>query len=69
MAKEDDVSRKSRTVLKDAFVLITGELTLGFTFYGPFDTRVAAGEWAQANLKAGVFHRVHAMQDVRVPNA
>jgi hypothetical protein len=46
-------------------MLVTGELTTGFMFYGPFDTMDKAGQWATANLKPGTFHRVHNIIDVR----
>ena len=56
--------RVKHTVYPIKYMVVTGELTTGFTFYGPFDTMDKAGQWATANLRAGTFHRVHTMYDV-----
>jgi len=57
--------RVSHTVYPIKYMVVTGELTTGFTFYGPFETINKAGQWATTNLKSGTFHRVHNMYDVR----
>lgn len=57
--------RTSHTVYPVKYLLVTGELTTGFQFYGPFDSVAAAGQWATVNLKPGTPHRVHNMSDVR----
>lgn len=62
----DEFERKSHTMLKTSYILVTGELTLGFTFYGPFDDPAKAGQWAAKNLKNGVFYRTHQLQDIRI---
>jgi hypothetical protein len=46
-------------------MVVTGELTVGFQFYGPFDTVAEAGQWASANIKEGTPRRVHDFHDVR----
>ena len=56
--------RVNHTVYPIKYMVVTGELTTGFTFYGPFDTLDKAGQWATVNLRAGTFHRVHNMYDV-----
>ncbi len=61
----DKTGRVSRTVYPIKYLVVTGELTTGFQFYGPFNTRDAAGQWATGNLKSGLPHRVHDMFDVR----
>lgn len=58
--------RRTHTVYPTKHLLVTGELTTGFKFYGPFDTVEKAGRWATDNLKEGEFHRVHNMYDVRI---
>ncbi len=60
--------RVTHTVFPVKHMVVTGELTTGFRFYGPFDTLTAAGRWATANLKPGTPHRVHDMFDVRDPS-
>lgn len=57
--------RATHTVYSTKYLLVTGELTTGFQFYGPFNSVAAAGQWATANLTAGTSHRVHNMFDVR----
>lgn len=57
--------RISRTVYPVNHLLVTGALTTGFIFYGPFDTVAEAGQWATDNLRAGEFYRVHDIQHVR----
>lgn len=57
--------RRTHTVYPTKYLLVTGELTTGFDFYGPFDSVEKAGRWATDNLKAGEFHRVHNMHEVR----
>ncbi len=47
------------------YLLVTGSLTTGFTFYGPFGTPHAASSWAEANIKAGEFCNVIDMKEVR----
>lgn len=64
----DDLAKTSHVVHRDAFILVTGELTTGFHFYGPFDSVELAGKWAQDNLKDGTFYRTQAMHDVREGN-
>lgn len=59
------IGRTTHTVFPIKHMLVTGELTTGFQFYGPFDTVFAAGQWATKNLKPGTPHRVHNMYDVR----
>lgn len=61
----DNTGRVSRIVYPIRYLVVTGELTTGFQFYGPFNTRDAAGQWATGNLKSGLPHRVHDMFDVR----
>lgn len=56
--------RTSHTVYPVKHLLVTGELTTGFQFYGPFDSVAAAGQWATDHLKPGTPHRVHDMFDV-----
>ena len=51
--------RTSNTVYPVKHMLVTGELTTGFQFYGPFDTVAKAGQWATDNLRPGTAHRVH----------
>lgn len=57
--------RRTHTIYPTKYLLVTGELTTGFDFYGPFDSVEKAGRWATDNLKAGEFHRVHNMYEVR----
>ena len=57
--------RTSRVVLVDAYMVVTGEITTGFHFYGPFKTRDKAGQWANENFKEGTFHRVHTLHHVK----
>jgi hypothetical protein len=57
--------RTSHTVYPIKYLLVTGDLTTGFQFYGPFATVASAGQWATRNLKPGTPHRVHNMYDVR----
>ena len=47
------------------YLLATGELTTGFTSYGPFDGSRKAYQWAEANLKVGEYCRVVTMNEVR----
>ena len=61
----DDVARKSHHVLIDQYMLVTGELTTGFHFYGPFKSRDKVGQWAQENLRDDTFYRVHIIHGVR----
>lgn len=63
---ESNGGRRTHTVYPTKHLLVTGELTTGFEFYGPFDTVEKAGRWATDNLKKGEFHRVHNMHDVRI---
>jgi len=57
--------RVTNTVYPIRYMVVTGELTTGFQFYGPFNTVAAAGQWATTNLKVGTLHRVHNIFDVR----
>lgn len=57
--------RKTHVTYPLKYLLITGELTTGFRFYGPFDSVEKAGRWATDNLKVGEFHRIHDLCDVR----
>ena len=43
--------RKSHTVFSTKFMVVTGTLSQGFEFYGPFDTEVDAERWVWDNLK------------------
>ncbi len=58
--------RKTHVTYPLKYLLITGELTTGFRFYGPFDSVEKAGRWATNNLKPGEFHRVHDLYDVGI---
>ncbi len=62
----DEFERKSHTTLKTSYLLVTGELSRGFTFYGPFNTPADAGKWAAGNLKKDVFYLLHDLQNVRI---
>lgn len=57
--------RLTHTVWPTKYMVGTGELTRGFTFYGPFKTVDVANEWARLNLKASTEHHVHKLVDVR----
>ncbi len=57
--------RVTNTVYSVKHMVVTGELTTGFQFYGLFDTVERAGQWATHNLKPGTPYRVHNMSDVR----
>ncbi len=57
--------RVTNTVYPIKYMVVTGELTTGFVFYGPFDSVAATERWATHNLKRGTPHRVHNMFDVR----
>ncbi len=57
--------RETNTIYPVRYMVVTGELPTGFTFYGPFETTARADQWATINLKAGAFYRVHNMFDVR----
>lgn len=60
-----ELARTSHEVLVDSYMVVTGEITTGFHFYGPFKTRDKAGQWATANFKEGTFHRVHTLHHVK----
>ena len=51
--------RKSRTVLKVQYMVVTGELTTGLAFYGPFPAHETANKWALDNLKGNVAYEIH----------
>lgn len=57
----DPSGRTTHTMYPVKHILVTGELTTGFQFYGPFDTVAEAGQWATYNLRPGTAHRVHDM--------
>jgi len=61
----DEFECESHTILGISYMLVTGELNLGFAFYGPFDTPTGAGQWAEKNLKVGVSYYTHVLKDVR----
>ena len=46
-------------------LVVTGELTTGFKFYGPFESVPKAGQWAVANLKDGLPYRIHNLFEVK----
>jgi hypothetical protein len=60
-----NTGRITNTVYPIKYMVVTGELTTGFVFYGPFDSLSKAGQWATYNLKDGLPHRVHSIFDVR----
>ena len=62
----DEFERKSHTIVKTSYLIVTGGLIGGFTFYGPFDKPSDTVKWALDNLKSGVPYHVHQLQDVRV---
>lgn len=55
----DPSGRTTHIVYPVKHILVTGELTTGFQFYGPFDTVAGAGQWATDNLKDGLPRRIH----------
>jgi len=57
--------RKTHTVYPLKYIVVTGELTTGFQFYGPFESVAKAGQWATSQLKVGDFYRVHNLHEVR----
>jgi len=57
--------RLTHTVFPIKYMVGTGELTRGFTFYGPFKTGDDANEWARLNLKTSTEYHVHKLVDVR----
>jgi len=56
--------RATHTVYPIKYMVVTGELTSGFIFYGPFDSMDVARQWAGSNLRTDTFYRVHNMHDV-----
>lgn len=57
--------RIAHTVYPVKFMVVTGELTTGFEFYGLFDTVDKAEKWAATSIKVGTVFRIHNMSDVR----
>ena len=57
--------RVTHTVHPIKHMVVTGELTTGFIFYGLFDTVEKAVQWGDHNLKSGTLYRVHTLFDVR----
>lgn len=56
--------RVTHTVYPTKYMVVTGELTTGFQFYGMFDNAAVAGRWATLNIKGNAPYRVHNMHDV-----
>jgi len=48
--------RVKHTIYPVKYMVVTGDLTTGFQFYGPFDTVEKAEEWAAHGLKVGVWN-------------
>jgi hypothetical protein len=44
---------------------VTGEMTTGYTFFGPFKGLAAARQWAIDNLKDSTVYRVHDIHRVK----
>lgn len=57
--------RKSHTVYPVKFLVTTGSLETGFTFYGPFDHPTTAREWAKENLTEDTSFSVYNLQNVK----
>ena len=58
-------AKRTHTVYPTKYVVVTGTLDEGFTFYGSFTTAILASDWADLNLKREVEHRVLPLNDVR----
>lgn len=57
--------RVTHTVYPVKHMVVTGGLTTGFTFYGPFDSVGLARQWAGSNLRTDTFYRINNMFEVR----
>ncbi len=56
--------RSTHTVYPVKFLVTTGSLESGFTFYGPFDHPTTAREWARTNLMMDTPFSVFNLQNV-----
>ena len=48
------------------YLVITGDLTNGFDFYGSFDTTSEADRWASSNLKKSIVYKIYPLKHVRI---
>jgi len=60
-----DNGLKTHIVYRPSYIVVTGNLSAGFSFYGPFDGILKAEKWVEENLKAGEWWQVHIMSNVR----
>ena len=56
---------RSHTVYTKKYIAVTGDLSAGFKFYGPFENAAFANGWADANLKDGDPYRVYLLNEVK----
>jgi len=56
---------RSHTVYPQKWMVVTGGLSMGFKFYGPFENAAKANLWADANLKDGDLYRIYTLNEVR----
>ena len=55
---------QTHTVYPQKYMVVTGGLSLGHQFYGPFENAAKANDWAVANLKDGALYRIYAINGV-----
>lgn len=63
------MSMMHNTVYPKKYLVSSGNLSLGFTFHGPFSTHLKAMEWTLGNMHVGAEVRVVEMFDVREDSA
>ncbi len=68
--KEQDVGesssdRRTHTVYPVKCLLVTGDLMSGFKFYGSFDSKEKARQWAGDHLRKEAPYLLHDILDVR----
>lgn len=56
---------RTHTSYSKVYIVVVGDMTEGFEFYGPFSDARAAMSWAVANFKVGEGLQIYPMNHVR----